>query len=373
MATAEGEAQSLLSDGDGEGKRMKAVVVTQFGEVDRVLEEVSDHPQPSLSGKKGEILVRVLTCSLSPGDLRRLSGATEVIMGKPNFPYVPCGDICGIVEAVAEGSAFKEGDCVVSTWDAFGMGGTGELAIVDEKYTARKPENLDIVEAVALANSASYALAGFELGCVKKGAKVLVLGASGGVGSSIVQLAKDAGAAFVAATSSDTQIVSGLGADLVVNHREENWWENQQMKSAGPFDAVFDCAEGAVGWQRAKKMMKSGCKGGKFVAFVLNEWDIQIKSALGLFTILGPPLGRHIGSSLCSCCSPKYHLVIGPDVNGESMSRVFELVKEGRLRPVVCPESPFDFTKEGVTAAFRLLESRRAHGKIVIKIAEEEY
>ena len=118
---------------------MKCILVNGYGAVEDVVSFKNDHPKPKLKPKSNQILVRVLACSTSPGDWRTMSGSVDAVR-KPDVPYIPSHDICGIVEEVDGNSDFSPGDCIVGTWDFVALGGMAEYALIESKYAIKKPK-----------------------------------------------------------------------------------------------------------------------------------------------------------------------------------------------------------------------------------------
>jgi len=239
-------------------KTMRAAQVKAFGEIDQVLMMTDSCPIPTLrpplsavpnAGADGEklikkeenkkkkkpvthVLVKVLACSLSPGDCRMLGGYKDIMctpekLGS-SWPYIPGLDVCGEVTELDpndDSGRFKVGDRVVGTWDTVGMGGMAEYALVRTDFAATIPKDLTIsdVEGAALANSASHALNILDRAAVKSGERVLIIGGSGGLGTLLIQLCKSIGASYVCAVSSDTELCRSLGAHRAVDYRTELW------------------------------------------------------------------------------------------------------------------------------------------------------
>ena len=90
---------------------MRATLARAFGQPDDVLNVVPSHPRPKLKPKSKDLLIHVKACSLSPGDYRRLRGEADGALGKVDFPYIPGGDVCGVVEEVGQDvQGFQAGD-----------------------------------------------------------------------------------------------------------------------------------------------------------------------------------------------------------------------------------------------------------------------
>lgn len=346
---------------------MRAVTASAFGQPSEVLRLREDVHRPSPD--TGLLLIRTMACSLSPGDWRMLSGDGSLVKYPANgFPYVPGLDVSGeVVEAVPP---FEVGDQVVATWSgAFGAGGLAEYALIDPAMTVRKPQKIGYMDAAALANSAGHALKALRAAGITHGDRVLILGGSGGVGTAAVQLARanEFGASFVAATSSDTALLMSLGVDRAINYHEEEWWRLAEFV-ASPFDVVIDCAEGVHAWRRVsdgRGVLKSG---GRFLAVVLNEWHIEATRWWHMFGILLPPLGRSIGSSLGRV---RYAMYLG-SLDASVLTEVMDYAEKGALKPIKDPGSPFPLSTAGAIAAFDLLRSRHAKGKVVVEIGRKD-
>ncbi|CAM9955163.1 unnamed protein product, partial [Heterosigma akashiwo] len=259
---------------------MKAIIANGFGEPDEVL-SMSEIPRPVITKGSGEMLVRVLACSFTPGDWRMLSGQARLLKKPEGWPYVPCLDIAGIVEGVDEDESDQVGDEIIGTWDGmFGAGGLAEYALVKTSLATLKPKNISFCEGAALANSPNHALKVIELANVCETDRVLVLGGSGGVGLNVIQMARSR-ASFIAATSSDTSMLHSLGVDRAIDYRSEHWWEVPEFLHE-PFDVIIDCAEGRAAWGRAcqSRVLKRGAQrlqGGRFIAVVPNSWLIEMQ------------------------------------------------------------------------------------------------
>lgn len=354
---------------------MRAAQVSAFGSPDDVITVADDVPRPVLK-TKGTVLLKVHAVSLSPSDYRMTSGSTSLFKPPKHtvWPYIPGGDICGtVVEVLPDEEKFKVGDVVIATWDEYGMGGIAGYAIVETKLTESKPANVSFVEGAALADSSVNAMLALEDVRFQKGERLLVLGGSGAVATSLIQLAKDRGAAYIAATSSDEKLVKSLGADVVINYREQNWWEAPEIK-AEPFDVVIDCAEGATAFKKVvdDRLCKSAMQGGRYLAFVWQEWDMDVTSWWQMIKWCLPVL-RRVAYTRVNRSRPRYSIMTpGPrGGNSANVARLLKIVADGRLKVVIDPASPHEFTTEGVRAAFNLMVARGGHGKVVISVSNE--
>lgn len=258
---------------------MRAAQCSNYGRnVDDVLSVVEDAPRPTFEPAskeaRGHALVRVQATALAPGDVRVMSGRTREIQGPPSIPYVPGGaDLYGVVEAVADDEKYlKAGDRVVCQFDK-NWGGLAEYALVKSGNCARDPPAcLTSAEAAAIGSSGAAAVLISRQ--VKQGDRVLVIGGSGGVGSFLVQLARTKSASFVAAVSTQTDLMKELGVDRTIDYRQEDVWALEEFQTEeGRFDVVFDLVE--KGWDRvtsaegrARPILKNGRRGGRFVTTV---------------------------------------------------------------------------------------------------------
>lgn len=178
-----------------------------------------------------------------------------------------------MVEATADGEKYLQvGDTVVSQFDQ-NWGGLAEYAVAKTASCARNPPaRLSLAEVAATGSSGSCAVVFSRH--VKSGDRVLVIGGSGGVGTFLVQLARARGASFVAAVSTQTELMRELGVDKAIDYREEDVWKSAEFQTkGGQFDVVFDLVE--KGWDRvaspegrARPIVKTAWKGGRFVTTV---------------------------------------------------------------------------------------------------------
>jgi len=355
------------------------VMATRFGVAKEVLEMVDDVPVPRVSRGSGEMLVQVKACSMTPGDVRMLSGEADLVKKPSQFPYIPGLDIAGVVveidpaedEKPESERKFRVGDEVVGTWKLFGVGGMAQYALVKMELSALKPQILSFVEAASLCNSAVYSMVGVEGAQVEKGSRVMILGGSGGLGTALVQLARRAGATYIACTSTQVDLMKSLGVDCAIDYTKEAWWKRPEF-AQNPFDVVFDCAEGLSAWNNilASGVLKSGKLGGKHYAYVQKEWRIVMHHWYDMIIYMLPLLGRIIMTRI-DTSKPRYvfPIILG-EPNGQRIKRLFDIVQEGGLKAVLDSRSPHPFTEEGVREAFTIHENHRGHGKIVVEIAK---
>jgi len=223
---------------------MKAIVYYEYGSPDVLKLEEVEKPAP----KDTEVLVKVHAASVNYGDLPVLRGEPlQRLMGggplKPKHKILG-DDIAGRVEAVGVNvKQFQPGDEVfgISVFGAF-----AEYVCADEKYLASKPASMTFEEAAAIPYAAITALQGLrEKGQIQSGKKVLINGASGGVGTFAVQIAKSFGAEVTGVCSTrKLDMVRSIGADQVIDYTQEDFTQKEQrydlILAVGGYHPIFD-------------------------------------------------------------------------------------------------------------------------------------
>lgn len=311
---------------------MKAAQIKKYGGSE-VVEINNNAPKPAVS--EGHLLIEVHAAGINPVDWKIREGyMAQMIPLK--FPATLGGDFSGVVVEVGGGvSGFKKGDEVYGQAGALrgGSGSFAEFVLADIKVTARKPKNIDHVEAAALpltGVSAWQALVD-HIG-LSRGKKILIHGGAGGIGTVAIQLAKHL-AAYVATTAGakDMQYVQELGADEVIDYKNQSFQD--MLKN---FDAVFD----TVGGDTYEKSFKVLRKGGIIVSMLeqpnqklMNQFGVN---AIGQFT----------------------------QVNSERLSRVAELAEKRVIKVHVDKTYPLEQAGE----ALEFLQTGHPRGKLVLKI-----
>lgn len=315
--------------------------------------------------RSGQVIVKVLACSLSPRDVKVMVGSAIHLKPK-SLPFVPGTDVCGVVVDKDDNvKDFKIGDTVVGNTGRIPENGLSEYAILPVKRTTLKPPSIDALTAASCATAAAAIQAAKY---VDQGDRVLILGGSGGVGSAAIQLAKLNGAKFIAVTSTQTELVKRCGADQVINYTQQNWWDMKEFLQ-DPVDIIIDTV--GESFEKADYVLKSGYRRGRYIAVTPEDdpkysdqssWVRAMKSATLIhtkapITALSPWLAQYNKIQ----CTRK----------AEETKEVLELIESDKLSILLHPSSPFPFTEYGVKDAFRVMSSKRAHGKVVIQIAEK--
>ena len=316
---------------------MKAMVYTKYGPPDVLQLKEVGKPVP----KDNEILIKVRAASANAYDWRHVRADPFAIrlMGagflKPKHRILGA-DVAGQVEAVgAAVTQFKPGDEVFGDG---GYGGFAEYACVDENRFVLKPANLTYEEAAAVPMAALTALQGLrDKGRIRAGQKVLINGASGGVGTFAVQIAKSFGAEVTGVCStSKMDLVRSIGADHVIDHTRED-----VTKTGRPYDLIFDIAA-YRSISAYKRILTSG----------------------GLYVLAGGSFARILQLMLKSMTGAKNMGFMVAKVNQKDLLFIIELMNAGQVRSIIDKRYPLSETAE----ALRYLEEGHARGKVVITV-----
>src|SRR6266540_558965 len=323
---------------------MKAIVQDKYGSPDVLALREIDKPVV----KDGEVLVRVHAAGVDRGVWHLMTGLPYLVriagygLRAPKNPVLGM-DLAGVVEAVGKNvTRFQRGD------EVFGIGkGTyAEYARAPENKLAPKPARLTFEQAAAVAISGLTALQGLrDHGHVQPGQKVLIIGASGGVGSYAVQLAKAFGAE-VAAVCSTTKVdlVRSLGADHVIDYARDDFADGVSR-----YDVILDIGGNSSLSRLRRALTPRGTLvivGGEKDGRWLGGTDRQIR-ALMLSPFLGQKLGTFISKE-----------------NHEDMLVLKKLIEAGKVRPVIDRTYPLSEAPQ----AIRYLEQGHARGKVVITV-----
>ena len=228
---------------------MKAVLFRRFGGTDVLEWTDTEEPQP----KRGEIRVRVRASSINPFECEIREGAFKMLTGR-RFPMIAGHDVAGEVGALGEdASHFQVGDHVFAMCKAFSGGAHAELAVVPERSAALVPEVVSMEDAGVVPLAALTAWQALhELGGLASGQRVLINGASGGVGTFAIQFASVAGAEVTGVCSqANADLVHRLGASEVIDYKA------QDPTRATGFDLVFDAVT-KLPYAASKRMLKRG-------------------------------------------------------------------------------------------------------------------
>lgn len=307
----------------------------------------ADIPVP----RKGEILVKVAAAAVNPVDWKLIKGALPGVQpGSVGF------DVSGTIEAIGpdcdDTTGWKVGDDVIA--DTYPIGGSwAEYCRVPIAAAALKPSTTTFEEAAALPLCGLTAVQSLRNGGFQKDQTIAILGGSTAVGSLAIQMAKEMGARHIYATGSSSDLISGLGADTVINYREKSVMDELKGKD---LDLVIDCVGGLDHWKLAKACLgPKGC----FVTIVGDD--------SGMLSTLGGILWRYFLAMfgytkyVFTMASTKAPAVI------EDMKYITELVEAGKLRPILDGRT-FELNTESVHEMVKASMSHRAKGKLILKV-----
>ena len=358
-----------------------------YGKPKDMLSVMPDVKVPDLSDisekkRKDWAIIKTLAVALAPGDCRVLSGKTSPLQGPDKFPYVPGGDVCGVIQEMDENAPedlpFKVGDTVVAMFHEAPRGALGEYAPVHITSACSKvPDNVNPIHAASLGSSGPAAIAIGDR--IKEGDRVLILGAGGGVGSLVCQLARLSGASYVVGVGRDPIRLEQkpLSVDKAIDYTKQDVFSMKEFQE-NRFDLVVDLASG--GWlkllEKSKagdmSIVKSAKEGGRYLTLTPDEPIFEAHSMWAILNIfLFPALHRALYSRTTSRgCLPAYSYVIGLPTQRTGLDRALKLMSEGKIEACIDPSGPFPFTSEGVIQAFELQESRHVKGKAIIHVAD---
>jgi NADPH:quinone reductase-like Zn-dependent oxidoreductase len=316
---------------------MKAIRIDEFGGTEVLKLVEVERPVPAAD----EILVKVYASGVNLVDCVIRSGTNDTFKSFLKLPLTLGCDLAGIVEEVGSGvTNFKKGDQVYGCPNFPGDGSYAEYCAAKAGQFALKPKSISFNEAAGVPLAALVAWAGlFELGHLQAGQRLLIHGASGGIGSFAVQFAKAKGAYVIGTTSSNNiEFLKQIGADEVVNYKTQNFEE--LLKE---IDVVFDASPLRDNNERLKgiSVLKDA---GIFVSVNVDfPFDDAVKEALA-----------HKNASGKLVASQKH----------ENLSEIAKLIDEGKVSVTISQVYPLDQVaraqEESVTGHVR--------GKLVLEI-----
>jgi NADPH:quinone reductase-like Zn-dependent oxidoreductase len=320
---------------------MKAIVSEQYGRPDVLKLREVEKPAP----KEGEALVKVRAASVNAYDWHLLTADIFLVrmMGggllKPKFS-IPGADVAGIVESVGpDVEQFRPGDEV---YGEISHGSFAEYVAGSVKGLAPKPANLTFEQAAAVPMAAVTALQGLrDEGHIQAGQKVLIQGASGGVGTFAVQIAKSFGAEVTAVCSTrNLDQALTLGADQVIDYTKEDFTRNGQQ---------YNLILAANGFHPLSAYKRALAPGGIYV--MAGGKPAQIFQAMLLGALMSSG-GKKLGG-------------VSATMKNQDLMSIKELLEAGKIMPVIDRCYPLSETAE----ALRYLGEGHARGKVVISVA----
>lgn len=348
---------------------MKALMFEKHGPVDQVM-KMGTVPVPS-KVPAGYILMKVHAASLNPIDKMRIEGGLKALRAETVWPAVVGYDVAGVVERVgptlpatgAEVDTFAPGDEVVARMQSGPMlpGAICEYSLVECYTVAKKPAGVSFTDAASFPLAGETALQALRLGGVGPGSKVFVSGGAGGVGTLAIQMAKILGAETVATTASPgekTDLCKSLGADIVVNYRDEKFWE--MLKD---YDFAFDTTGESA---KMSQILKPNLQ--LKVVTISDTPTVEALEAVGMSPgcvvkiFLGMKRNKLAEAAGKEAGVNWQYMFLQP--NGKDMKLIMDWASSGKLKAIIDNVWPLD---EAVAAAQRNF-SGRAKGKCVVEV-----
>ena len=329
--------------------KMKAIVYDNYGPPDVLQLKEIEKPVPT----DDQVLVKIRAVSINPYDWHFMEGVPYIarVLGfgalKPGSPRLGV-DFSGTVEAVGKNvTQFKPGDEVFG-----GKGGAfAEYIVINEKFLVAKPANITFEQAGSVQIAGLTALQGLrDKGKVQPGQKVLINGASGGVGTFAVQIAKTLGAHVTGVCSGrNVELVRSLGADAVIDYTKEDFSKGGQR-----YDVILD----NVGNRSLSENRRVLTPNGKYV--LIGGGGVNDNRWIG-------PFGAIIKTLLLKPFISQEMNMMMAEVKKEDLTLLAELMQSGKVKPVIDKTYPFSEIRE----AIRYVETGRARGKVIVTLNEE--
>ncbi|MFI1004447.1 zinc-binding dehydrogenase [Streptomyces galbus] len=325
---------------------MHAVRLHSFGPAENLRYEEVDDPRPA----PGQVRVAVAAAGVHLLDTALREGVRGPAPALPELPTIPGREIAGVVDALGEGTDARWLGKRVVAHLGFAPGGYAELAVTDAGRLHEVPETLDLAAAVAMIGTGRTALGIARFTDLGPGSVVLVPAAAGGIGTLLVQYARNAGATVVGLAGGAEKVarVRAAGADLAVDYTDPGW---PGTVRAGLGDRVPTVVLDGVGGDVAREAVALLGPGGRHLVF---GWSAEgVLDGRGYVVdgvseqVLGPAMLSRVG---------------GPDPLRTLEEQALAEAAAGRLVPAVTR-----FPLAGAAAAHRALQGRGTVGKVVLE------
>ena len=327
---------------------MKAILCKSYGTPENlVLEDIED-----LKPREGEVLVEVYAASLNFPDTLQIEGKYQY---QPPFPFIPGSEAGGIIKEIGPNvRGFDRGDRVMANP---GIGAMAELLCVPFERLRKIPDNMSFITASGFPmvyTTSYYALK--QRAKLKPAETLLVLGSSGGVGVTAIELGKLMGAEVIAAASSEEKLdfAKNIGADYLVNYSDGDLKTKiKELTNGKGADVIFDPVGGDLFDQATRclnwngRILVVGFASGRIPEYKANLALLKGASMVGVF------LGRWMKEE--------------PEAYEENLSELLELFKEKKIKPT----SHQLFKINDFVSAFNLFKERTVMGKVILEIKHE--
>ncbi|MGB7084836.1 MAG: NAD(P)-dependent alcohol dehydrogenase [Phormidesmis sp.] len=315
---------------------MKAAVIYRYGAPD--VFQMSEVERPTI--QSDQLLVKVFASSINPIEWKMRKGMLTLLTGR-SFPLTLGFDVSGeVIEVGTQVTRFKPGDLIYACMNQLTGGAYAEYAAVSEKVAALKPTNMTHEEAAAVPLAGMTALQALrDESKFEPGQKVLINGASGGVGTYAVQIAKMLGASTIVGVCSgkNVELVKNLGADLVIDYTQQDFTQGSVK-----YDIVFD----VVG-----NRSLSECK--------------SVLQPQGIYVTTQPYPGNYLKSVLSLIGSTQKYKVILLKSSGSDLEYLKAQIEAGKMRSVIDSTYPLEQMADAHTYA----EAEHTVGRNVVAIA----
>ncbi len=312
---------------------MKAAIIEQYGgpEVIKIAEVPKPVPRP------GEVLIKVYAASVNPVDWKIRKGNLKMMLNK-RFPKILGIEVSGTVEELGENvTAFSIGQRVFAGMSYEGKG-YAEFTVAEAGRVIAIPENISYEEASTMAVAGMTAIQGLRnKGRIKSGMDVIINGASGGVGTYALQIAKVLGAKVTAVCSAKNfDLVKSLGADVIIDYKEVDF-----TKLPKKYNIVFDAVGYRTFWQTRRVLKKKG-----------------------IYVNISPSIPLYITSMITRLNPGKKSkgFMLHPEMH--DLEEVMNMIADKKIKVVIDKVFPL----EKLAEAHQYSESERAKGKIIISI-----
>ncbi|KAA3636760.1 MAG: NAD(P)-dependent alcohol dehydrogenase [Bacteroidetes bacterium] len=322
---------------------MKALVLSKFGSTKHL--SIKDVPKPT--PRENEVLIKIHATAVNDYDWTMVSGkpyAFRLLHGifKPRNP-IPGMELSGIVEAIGEKvTTHKPGDAVYGDISNFGFGSFAEYISIDEKAVVPLPEGINFEIATTIPHASLLAVQGLiDYGKIKKGEKILINGAGGGVGCFGLQIAKTYDAEVTGVDTGDKlETMKNIGFDHIIDYKKTDFTQSGEQ-----YDLIID----AKTTRRPSAYLQALFPGGRYISVG--------GTVRGLFQMLiaQKRLSRKSGKSL---------QILALKSN-EGLEYIHDLFEAGKIDPVI--DGPYPL--EQAPMAIQRFGDAVHHGKVVVKIS----
>jgi NADPH:quinone reductase-like Zn-dependent oxidoreductase len=315
---------------------IKAVGFYTYGSAEVLQEVTIERPMVT----PNSVLIRVVAAGVNPADWQIRSGQFKLFM-RPTLPSIPGADVAGLVEEVgANVTTVCPGDPVYALLPTLNGGGYAEYALADATAVAHIPPQLTFAQAAAVPLTALTALQALrDKAHLQPGAQILIYGASGGVGTFAVQIAKAYGARITATCSTrNIELVQSLGADKVIDYTKE-----KVTTEPAHYDVVFDAVNHFPFW-RGMKVLRPG----------------------GLLVSVNPVLANPVTRMIAGVRRRSVQSLM-VQANGADLATLQPWFATGQIRPVIDECYPL----MRAAAAHGHSQTERVRGKLVLVVDEQ--